>query len=1060
MSRRRARASGALILILLWLRAPAPGIAQRESLSEGELRTVEQIEEQIAQVRELIADGEYAEADSLARLTVASAQRSDLPRLRVARALDALVAVLIQTSNATDEEPVQLAQRAIELKEIFPPAPPGERAESRLQMSILQRQRGDYEETERLLLEALELQEQRSPPDSLDIAAIHNELGTLYTDLDDFDRAIDHFGVNLRISERLLGPNEISLARKYNHYGRMLYQNAQYEEALRALYRSLEILETNHGERYPTLGYVLNQIGAAQEELGRYEITRECYERALSIALEHYGEEHMLCASLRMNMGRLKLNTGDLAGALESLEKALPLVRATYGESHRYVGVTLGTLADTHLEMHDLDNAEAYSLAAIEAFEKTLDPEHGDIVRRWKTLGRIYREMGRLEEALEWNRRTLAHRVEAHGEESLYAAWARHELGITLTRMGDCEEAAEQLEQAREIFRSTLGAEHPSYAEACADLALVRFAEGDLEQSASLALEAEEIRRKHDQEVFRSLPEREALAFAARRRAPNEDLLCSLARVMDDPSPTWDALLRSRAEVLDAMAARQRALHRPYTDEQAVLAELYARAAERYSRILVSGPLAEPERWTEIQRQALRERDEAERALARATTGEERVAKGGLVEIRAALPGRSALVGYFRFQPVAERCERKDPEEWTPPHYLAFVLAGGTEAVQVVDLGETRELDGLIRSWMDEARAGHPEDAAAESAYRAAASALRARIWDPIAACAPEVRRFFLSPAGELHRVHFAALSVDEDEYLLDRGLVFQDLSRELDLLEDTHDLETKGTLLAFGEPNYDAVPAVEEPEDAFRGGMSECPDFQAIRFAPLPATGEEIDEISRLWRDAARGPAEELRGAAASEAALKAEARGCEILHLATHGFVIDENCGSMPGARGFEATVYTEDTPPPRPQNPLQLSGLALAGANLRADAPASREDGIVTAQEIATLDLGGVDWAVLSACDTGGGEVHSGEGVFGLRRAFEIAGAETVILSLWPVRDEIAREWMTELYRRRLDEGASTIDSVNAASAALLARRRAEGSSTHPALWGAFVACGDWR
>jgi CHAT domain-containing protein len=100
------------------------------------------------------------------------------------------------------------------------------------------------------------------------------------------------------------------------------------------------------------------------------------------------------------------------------------------------------------------------------------------------------------------------------------------------------------------------------------------------------------------------------------------------------------------------------------------------------------------------------------------------------------------------------------------------------------------------------------------------------------------------------------------------------------------------------------------------------------------------------------------------------------------------------------------------------------------------------------------------VLSACETGLGEVRVGEGVFGLRRAFSLAGARTLIMSLWQVDSEITRGFMTDLYRLRIAEGRSTADAVHAASRAALRGRRARGLSAHPFYWAAFVGAGDWR
>jgi CHAT domain-containing protein len=201
------------------------------------------------------------------------------------------------------------------------------------------------------------------------------------------------------------------------------------------------------------------------------------------------------------------------------------------------------------------------------------------------------------------------------------------------------------------------------------------------------------------------------------------------------------------------------------------------------------------------------------------------------------------------------------------------------------------------------------------------------------------------------------------------------------------------------------------------------------------------------------------LVGRGASEAAFKRDAPGHRVLHVATHGFFLNGACESAPGTRGVGGLSSTAATARPV-ENPLLLSGLALAGANRRASASPNEDDGILTAEEVASLNLEGVEWAVLSACDTGVGEIKAGEGVFGLRRAFQVAGARTVIMSLWSVDDQATRTWMRALYEGRFQRKLSTAAAVHAASLSLLRERRAKGQSTHPFYWAAFIAAGDWR
>ena len=235
---------------------------------------------------------------------------------------------------------------------------------------------------------------------------------------------------------------------------------------------------------------------------------------------------------------------------------------------------------------------------------------------------------------------------------------------------------------------------------------------------------------------------------------------------------------------------------------------------------------------------------------------------------------------------------------------------------------------------------------------------------------------------------------------------------------------------------------------------------FRACSFSRSLARSPKHRRSPRLW--AARRTAEPatlLLGPEASETTFKRSAHEYRILHLATHGFFLTDACGgrTASGTRGVGGLAGA----PRRPaENPLLLSGLALAGANRRASASADGDDGILTAEEVAGLDLSGVEWAVLSACDTGVGEIAAGEGVFGLRRAFQIAGARSVIMSLWSVEDQSTRAWMRALYEGRFDRNRPTADAAHEASLALLRDRRSKGLSTHPFYWAAFVAAGDWR
>ena len=351
----------------------------------------------------------------------------------------------------------------------------------------------------------------------------------------------------------------------------------------------------------------------------------------------------------------------------------------------------------------------------------------------------------------------------------------------------------------------------------------------------------------------------------------------------------------------------------------------------------------------------------------------------------------------------------------------------------------------------------------------------------------------FVVPDGALNLLPIDALPGDKGGYLVERGPIIHYLSAERDLVRSEEATPGSTGLLAIGGPAFadvssfaarsgvkpqsaaaaSTIAANSQSEPPVRGTAPGCPSFQSIDFGALPGARLEAETIARLWDQirpsvvSGTDRAQVLTGSAATEGAFKKLSPRRRILHLATHGFFLGDECGgAVPaGTRAVGGLtpavgVRPSQRPTDATDNPLLLSGLALAGANQRAAAGPDEDDGILTAEEVAALNLEGVEWAVLSACDTGLGKVTSGEGVLGLRRAFQIAGVRTVIMSLWSVEDRAAAQWMEALYRARLGDRLDTPGAVRQASLAVIRDRRARGLSTHPFFWASFVAAGDWR
>ncbi len=233
------------------------------------------------------------------------------------------------------------------------------------------------------------------------------------------------------------------------------------------------------------------------------------------------------------------------------------------------------------------------------------------------------------------------------------------------------------------------------------------------------------------------------------------------------------------------------------------------------------------------------------------------------------------------------------------------------------------------------------------------------------------------------------------------------------------------------------AVPASENRRSTDRAAG-------AMKFDPLPGTAAEAQALKALLK---LKNEQVLTKGKATEAALK-QVKGPRILHMATHGFFLedqpldlDSQADHLAGQDGLHA---------PKGENPLLRSGLALAGANkLRS----GRDDGVLTALEVAGLDLTGTELAVLSACETGVGEVQNGEGVYGLRRALVLAGVRTQIASLWKVDDAATKDLMIDYYRR-LQAGAGRSQALREAQLTMLK----DPARAHPYYWASFIAIGE--
>jgi CHAT domain-containing protein len=375
----------------------------------------------------------------------------------------------------------------------------------------------------------------------------------------------------------------------------------------------------------------------------------------------------------------------------------------------------------------------------------------------------------------------------------------------------------------------------------------------------------------------------------------------------------------------------------------------------------------------------------------------------------------------------------------------------------MIDLGKAEHIDEMIAAFRAAIAGGErtlrPSEPLPAANINDGAD-LRRAVFDPLASALAGRNRLFLCPDGDLTRLPFETLPTGDGRRLIDDYQISY-LGTGRDLLR--FGIETVGqpaSPLVIADPDFDLGIAAPVPagETRPRGRQSRTLDRGALHFDPLPGTRGEGEHIA-----AHLGVQPWLQGNAL-KGRLKVSPSP-RILHIATHGFFLEDQ---KRDAKHHHLGVGVAGTMVQSPfgrlsqgmENPLLRSGLALAGANTWLQGkplPAEAEDGILTAEDVSGLDLLGTELVVLSACETGLGAVHVGEGVFGLGRSFVLAGAKTLVMSLWKVPDQQTQELMEDFYRRILmDEPRA--DALRAAQLAM------KEKYPEPLYWGAFICQGE--
>lgn len=830
-------------------------------------------------------------------------------------------------------------------------------------------------------------------------ASALNNLGMLYVTMADYDAADMFLNKALAIDLELKSSDTRGLALDYTNLGMLHYNRGDYQKAEDAYTRALKLWE-DRGESSSELGAILTNLALVHFEQGDFERAEALYLRAHKIIEAVLGPDSLELAKCLTNRAALYFDKANYRQAEQLNQRALEIKERILGPHNSSVAISLNNLADDFLAQGDYPKAEQYAQRALDIYRKTLTLQNPAAASTLTTLADIYLAQGKYELS-----------------EKLFT-------------------------QALQILQQRADKNPSEVIDFSQGLARVLFAKGETERALSvfervITLSERRIRTEglglsenRLSRLLESLRANEEILFSILKRQPNLPKLRSLALT--------NVLLR-KGRLVDELAVLSRLITESRSPENQTSAKQLLSLRARIANLTTAsaGSAATRQLLQTLEAQA----EQLEHGLAQRTVQlNERKQMPGVGKITAAvassLKADDVLIEVIAYPEMNFLLSSKglQPSEL---RYMALSLNARGE-IGFADLGLASVLDPEINKLL--AVLANPQaDSLAQSR----------RVHDllikPLLPLIGSRRRVLLSLDGPMNLLPFAALH--DGQTFLGERITLSYVTSGRDVLRKPPTLPPTGAVLVLADPAF-----FESTSPASRlaavGTSVRQRGLELGPLTPLPGTRLEA-KLIRVWFP----QAVVMEGRDATEPALLGVVRP-DLLHVATHAFFLEDATRDVfTDRRGL---VLSKGPPP---ANPLLRSGLALAGAKLASANPPQRDsegpDGVATALEMSGMNLWGTQLVVLSACDTGRGEVRRGHGVYGMRRAVLTAGAETLVTSLWRVNDDATHKLMGQYYER-LSAGAGRVDAMQAAQKWL--RESEGGRFRHPYFWASFIVIGN--
>ena len=1014
----------------------------------------------IDQTATLYRQGRFGDAVAPAQEAVKVAEETfppDDPRL--AAALNQLAEVEDALGKFSEAE--KLAQRALQIRRGKPGGEDFDLARSLNTLAQVYRHQAKYAEARPLYESALQIYERAREGPYPEEAEVRNNLGRLEFSLGNYDRAEREYTAALHVRETVLGPDHPDVANSLNDLGELQESLRNYAAAEPLYQRALTIRGKSLGPDHPDVAQTLINLANLYRHQGRYGDAMPLAERALRIDEAAFGKDHPYVASDLNNLAVLTMKQGQYAVAEQFYQRALQIRETALGVEHPEVAQTLNDLADLYRHQGRFPAAEQIYQRALRIDQKSLGPGSRYVGTVLNNLAQLYARQGKYAEAEPLARQALRVHELALGPGSGPVAVDLTNLAAILRNQGKAAEAQALLERALAIWERLGGADNQEHiTSVLLLLATLHYGRGQPRQAEPLFTRAFDLMFRQFQDYFTYGSEKDRLDFVE-RNADRFPLYFSFVERNRNEDPEragrmYDLLLWQKGLVVGSITALRRQVEA--TGDPKALVLLDQLAAKRAQIAALLDTASEEQR---LQRKNMvrleAEADALERALVRRSAvfaQHRQQERPTWQQVRAALRPGDAAVEIVRFPFY-------DGQKWAgTSHYLALVLTPGRTTPTLVPLGEAGALESVLLTEHRERAQARGTDTAEPGVEPALDAGLRPYelLWKPLEGLLANSQRIFLAPDGVLNQVSVGLMALPGDHLILERyDLRLVSSTREL-LLPAPQAAPPMAVLIGAPDFTLDAAgerkalqeigaPGAHPQASAHQGSARSRDRGAALTLPPLPGTEEEIETEQRLLQRA-HWQVQTFIGPRALEEVVKRVSHP-RLLHVATHGFFLPDQSHAAGSASGDSAS----------PEDPMLRSGLFFAGADRAlagTAAPEGLDDGVLTAYEAAALNLQGTELVVLSACNTGQGDVRNGEGVFGLRRALQEAGAQAVMMSLWSVPDRETQELMALFYQKWLG-GMGKHEALRQAQLEMRERVRRRYGQDLPYYWGAFVMVG---